>query len=314
MLGKGSSNRFASGETGFIPVGSDGGKPQAVFRGVSKSFILKAKMPIIKNGPEKLVVMIKISLLTGFLAIWALPLAVSADNVVEGFSAPSAMEPGEIAALDKNAAKSVVEVPANDTTRIYGVVVDPSDAPITLNSQSGQTYVATTGIYQVLVSTSNGVIKPGDYISMSPLNGIGARASNLQAVVLGQAESSFDGRSNVITTSGSSAIGRIYVSINVQRNPLSTDTAVPGFLKKIANSLANKPVSVVRIYSSLVIFLVAAVAAVTVLWSGIRSSLISLGRNPLSRHTIFSGMYKVIFTGVAIFILGLAGVYLLLKV
>ncbi len=271
-------------------------------------------MPIIKNGPKKLVAALKILMVAGCLAAWALPLSARADNVVSGFSAPKTIEPGEIVALDKSAAKTVVEAPSNDTTQIYGVAVDPSDAPITLNSQNGQTYVATTGIYQVLVSTSNGSIKPGDYISMSPLNGIGARASNLQAVVLGQAESSFNGQSNVITTSGSAAIGRIYVNINVQRNPLSTDTAVPNFLKKIANSLANKPVSVVRIYSSLVIFLVAAVAAVTVLWSGIRSSLISLGRNPLSRHTIFSGMYKVIFTGVAIFILGLAGVYLLLKV
>lgn len=273
-------------------------------------------MPIYKNGPEKLFLRAAkvLTLLALLPAIWLTSAAVHADNVVEGFNAAKALEPGEIVALDKNASKAVIESPSSDTTKIYGVVVDPSDAPITLNSQSGQTYVATTGIYQVLVSTSNGAIKPGDYISMSPLNGIGARANNLQAMVLGQAESAFDGRSDVITTSGSAAIGRIYVNINVQKNPLSTDTAVPSFLKRIANSLANKPVSVVRIYSSLVIFLVAAVAAVTVLWSGIRSSLISLGRNPLSRHTIFSGMYKVIFTGVGIFILGLAGVYLLLKV
>jgi hypothetical protein len=42
--------------------------------------------------------------------------------------------------------------------------------------------------------------------------------------------------------------------------------------------------------------------------------LISLGRNPLSRHSIFIGMYKVVFTGLGVFIIGLAGVYLLLKI
>jgi hypothetical protein len=51
-----------------------------------------------------------------------------------------------------------------------------------------------------------------------------------------------------------------------------------------------------------------------VLWSGVRGSLIALGRNPLSRKAIFSGMYKVVITGIGIFILGLAGVYLLLRV
>ncbi|MGH7157023.1 MAG: hypothetical protein ACREGG_02845 [Candidatus Saccharimonadales bacterium] len=248
-----------------------------------------------------------------FLGLLLVPVVVKADGTVTSFSSAQTLQPGIIVALDKNSDKTVTTAPANDTTKIYGVVVDPSDAPFTLNNQ-GQTFVATSGIYQVLVSTSNGAIKAGDYISMSPNNGIGAKADNLQAQVLGQAETSFDGKSNVITNSGSAAIGRVYVNINIQNNPIAGDTAVPVFLKKIANSLANKPVSVVRIYVALVFFLIASVSAVTILWSGIRGSLISLGRNPLSRHTIFSGMYKVIFTGVGIFILGLAGVYLLLKV
>jgi hypothetical protein len=62
------------------------------------------------------------------------------------------------------------------------------------------------------------------------------------------------------------------------------------------------------------IFLVSIVATIVILWSGVRSSLISLGRNPLSRHAIFSGMYKVILTGLGVFIIGLAGVYLLIKI
>jgi hypothetical protein len=71
---------------------------------------------------------------------------------------------------------------------------------------------------------------------------------------------------------------------------------------------------VIRVYIALLIFLVSLVATVVVLWSGVRSSMISLGRNPLSRHAIFSGMYKVVFTGIGVFVIGLAGVYLLLKV
>jgi hypothetical protein len=68
------------------------------------------------------------------------------------------------------------------------------------------------------------------------------------------------------------------------------------------------------VYTALIIFMVSLIAAIVILWSGVRSSLISLGRNPLSRHAIFSGMYKVVFTGLGVFLIGLAGVYLLLKV
>jgi len=65
---------------------------------------------------------------------------------------------------------------------------------------------------------------------------------------------------------------------------------------------------------AMIIFIVTAIAAITILWSGIRSSLVSLGRNPLSRHVILGGLYKVIITGLSVFGIGLLGVYLLLKI
>ncbi len=248
-------------------------------------------------------------------AILVAPAIALADNVVEGFASSSVLQPGIVASIDSSATKTVKAAPANDVSKIYGVVVDPSDAPFTVKSQNSQAFVATSGIYRVLVSTVNGTIKAGDYISMSNLNGIGAKATAIQSTVVGQAQSGFDGSSNVITTSGGAAIGRIYASIGVQKNPLANnDPAIPYFLKKLAVSLANKPVPVVRIYAALVVFVVAAISAITILWSGVRSGMVSLGRNPLSRHTIFSGMYKVILTGMAVFIIGLAGVYLLLKI
>ena len=267
-------------------------------------------MKITKTGRKNWIIVLVSLAWLGFV-----PPAVYADNVVQGFASNQTLQPGLVVALDKNASRTVLAMPPGDTSRIYGVVVDPSDAPLTLNSDNSQAFVATSGIYRVLVSTSNGAIKAGDYISISNLSGIAAKATNVQSTVLGQAETAFDGHSGAITSNGNSAIGRIYVNINVGQNPLANNfPAIPTFLKRLANSLANKPVSVVRIYTALVIFLVAAIAAITILWSGIRSSLVSLGRNPLSRQTIFSAMYKVIFTGVGVFIIGLAGVYLLLKV
>lgn len=249
------------------------------------------------------------------LAVCLMPSAVLADNVVEGFSSSQTLQPGIVVSVDNSASRTVKPVPAGDTARIYGVVVDPSDAPFTVNGQNAQVFVATSGIYRVLVSTVNGALKPGDYVSMSNISGIGAKATAIQSTVIGQAQSAFDGSNNVITTSGSAAIGRIYVSVGVQKNPLANnDPAVPFFLKKVAVTLANKPVPVVRIYTAFLVFILTVIAAVTILWSGVRSSLVSLGRNPLSRHAILSGMYKVMFTGLAILGIGLAGVYLLLKI
>lgn len=267
-------------------------------------------MPLTQKPLQKLFV-----LLAGL--VWAgLPLAAArADNVVEGFSANQTLQPGIVVALDKASTRTVKPTSTSSPTAIYGVVVDPSDAPITLVNQGAQVFVATTGTYQVLVSTANGAIKTGDYLSLSPVNGVAARASSTQPIVLGRAVGSFDGSNNIVANSGGQTIGRVLVSINIQDNPLyNTDPTLPAFLTRVANGLANKNVPVIRIYTALIVFLISILAALTIIWSGVRGSLISLGRNPLSRKTIFSGMYKTVFTGLGVFIIGLAGIYLLLKI
>jgi hypothetical protein len=238
-----------------------------------------------------------------------------ADNVVEGFTAQETLRPGQIVSLVDPKARTVKATPANAGASIYGVVVDPSDAPITLVGQDSRVFVAVTGTYQVLVSVGNGQIKTGDYISISSINGIGAKATPGDPIILGRAASGFNGSNNIVTSSGGKNIGRIYVNIAVAKNPISnSDPTLPAFLRKAADGLANKSVPVIRVYTALLIFGVSLLAAVTVLYSGVQSSLISIGRNPLSRKAIFSGMYKTVFTGLGVFIIGMAGVYLLLKI
>jgi hypothetical protein len=268
-----------------------------------------------KTGRQKLPFITKILCLVVLFLAALLPRMAHADNVVAGYTSKDSLQPGEVVAIDKAASRSVKAAPADNANMIYGVVVDPSDAPITLVGDNSKVFVATTGTYQVLVAASGGPVKPGDYISMSSINGIAGKAQVGQPLILGKAQSSFDGATGVVTTSGGMNIGRVYVSIGIAKNPLSnTDPSLPYFLRRVANSVANKSVPVIRVYTALIIFLMSLIAAIVILWSGVQSSLISLGRNPLSRHEIFKGMYKVVFTGLGVFIIGLAGVYLLLKV
>jgi hypothetical protein len=50
------------------------------------------------------------------------------------------------------------------------------------------------------------------------------------------------------------------------------------------------------------------------LYSGARSSLISVGRNPLSRSVIIKALGQVVVLSLIVFISGMFAVYLLLKV
>lgn len=257
-------------------------------------------------------------LVAGLLCLLIISLHSStakADNIIQGYSSKDTLQPGILVALDKTTAKSVKILPGGDSDHIFGVVIDPSDAPFTLNGDDSKVFVATSGNFQVLVSTIGGTIKSGDFVTASNLSGIAQKADSAEPRILGQAVSGFDGSANVITTNNKAKIGRIFVQINPQNNPLANNAVlVPSFLRKASVAVAGKSVPAIRIYAALGVFVFSAIVAILVLWSGVRGSLIALGRNPLSRKAIFNGMYKVVFTGIGIFILGLAGVYLLLRI
>jgi hypothetical protein len=246
----------------------------------------------------------------------AFVLPAAADNLAQGFQAKGNLSPGMVVALSKNSQQTVEAAPANDTSRIYGVVIDPSDAPLILNRQSGdQVFVATNGTYSVLVSTERGPIKIGDYLSISSVDGIAAVANYQQQAVLGQAAIAFDGKKNVITTINNGAIGKISVNVSPKKNPLvKNDIYIPAFLRKIGETIADKPVTAIHIYAAVAFLAAAVIIATALLTAGIRGGMIALGRNPLNKGSIMNSMFKVAIAAVSVFIIGLFGVYLLLRI
>jgi hypothetical protein len=239
---------------------------------------------------------------------------VSADTIVHGFNAKGAIGPGTIVALSAKSTDTVVAAKGNEPSKIFGVAIDPSQAPLTVQKKGEQVFVATGGSYPVLVSTQEGVIKSGDYISISSIDGIGAKANN-QSTVLGRAVDNFDGKTNIITTTADgNKVGKINVSIIPGKNPLVKDNvAIPSILKRFGQAIAGKNISAVRIYVALVVFLVTAIVALTVLAVGVRSSITAIGRNPLSKKSILRGLLQVVTVAFLVFTVGIVGVYLLLR-
>ena len=141
---------------------------------------------------------------------------------------------------------------------------------------------------------------------------------------IGKAIEGFDGDINSISTSeitdslgnvNTVGIGRILVDIGVGSNPLfkPTESNLPGFLQRATEAIAGKEVSPVRVYIGLFILIAAASLSGSLLYAGIRSGLISIGRNPLSKKSITKSLFQIILTSIIIFLIGLFGVYLLLR-
>jgi len=248
------------------------------------------------------------------LVLAALTPVAGADTIVRGFKAKGTLEPGIIVALKQKSSDTVESSPGNNASKIYGVVIDPALAPLTVHKTGEQVFVATGGSYPALVSTQNGSIQTGDYITISSISGIGTKAKD-EPTVLGRALEGFDGKAGAITTTGDGhQIGRINVSIVPGKNPLVKDTvAIPAPLKRFGQAVAGKNISALRIYVALGIFVVTAIIALSVLVVGVRSSITAIGRNPLSKKYILRGLFQVVTVAFLVFIVGSFGVYLLLR-
>ena len=267
-----------------------------------------------------------------FVAVMALSLLMVmsakfpllAQAVTQGYGSEQTLQRGMLVQLKESDATKV-EVKQDTADKTFGVVVDANDAPVTLSSDGKKVFIATAGKFEMLVSSQNGEIKAGDYVAISAIDGIGMKAGDKESVAVGRALSDFDGKSGAISSlevkssDGSSKkvnVGRVTADVSVSKNPLfkATEPNLPEVLRKASEAIAGKPVNAVRVYVALLVFMVTAITAGTLMFGGVRSAIISIGRNPLGKKAIIRGMFQVIITGMIIFISGVFGVYLLLKI
>lgn len=258
------------------------------------------------------------------LIIAGLTHVLAAQTLTQGYSSDQPLERGMLVLINKKDTKKVEPVTVDTEDQMHGVVVGANDAPVTLSSQGQNIFVATTGHFEVLVSTQNGPISIGDYIVISALQGIGMKADTTQAIVIGKALTAFDGKNGAISSAKikdstgadkTVAISRVTVDINVARNPLAKPLSdnLPDVLRKVSSSIAQKPVSAARVYTGLVVVLVTAAVCGSMLFAGIRTTITAIGRNPLSKKSVIRSLIQVILSGLIVFAIGLFGVYLLLK-
>jgi hypothetical protein len=259
------------------------------------------------------------------LSVASINYPVFAQALTQGYGSDQILQRGMLIQLKKDDPSKVEAVKQATGDKLFGVVVDANDAPVTLSADGKKVFVATAGKYDVLVSTQNGSIKAGDYITISAIDGIGMKAGSKEAFIIGRALRDFDGTVNKVGTAqvkdseGKTkdvTIGRVLSDVLVAGNPLlkAEEPNVPEALRKAAETIAGKPVNAVRIYAGLFVFMVSTIVASILMYGGVRSAIISIGRNPLGKKSIVRGMFQVIITGLIVFISGVFGVYLLLRV
>lgn len=239
-------------------------------------------------------------------------------SISQSYGTKNSLSIGSIVSLQRNTSDEVIAAAVSNVDNLIGVVINADNSLISLSGGAkNQVQVATSGIVQVLVSDINGSVGQGDHITASPIKGVGMKASsNVRVVGIAQGEMVGVRKETYKDSSGqeqSMLIGQVPVLVNVAYFFKEPDkTIVPSALQNLANSIAGKAVSPLPIIISAAIFIIMMIVVASMAYSMIRSSIISVGRNPLSQSAVYRDLIQMSGLVILILAVGLAAIYLIL--
>lgn len=220
--------------------------------------------------------------------------------------------------IEKNNPNSIELSRANAADRIVGVV---SNKPLIELSDGGSgVQVVTGGLTYALVSDLNGKVANGDKITASPIEGVGMKATK-STVVVGTAQGDLEDVETE-TRSVTDKTGKkqdikigvlpVQVSVSYYSVPEGNPSFVPGFLQEVANNVGGRNVSPMRVLAATLILLLVFVSITVLIYSAVRSSIISIGRNPLSENSVRKSLLQMGFTVAGMLVFATLTIYLIL--
>lgn len=252
-------------------------------------------------GVAPLLLLMGASLVVGF------PSESLANQFATGYRAEATLPAGMMVSVVDEDERLVEPANQGNIDDLLGVVISGEDAVFRVTSGDDDVQVVTSGLTEVLVTDTNGEISEGDYVTASSINGIGMRSDQDHARVLGRAQSDFhDPATRRVETEDGEArevnVARIPIVIHVGGNPevIQEDTPLPGFVQGLANELAGEPVAPARIMIALIVITGGIIGATMLLYGAVSSTIIAIGRNPLSDTSIYAGLLRMVLIALAI--------------
>jgi F0F1-type ATP synthase membrane subunit c/vacuolar-type H+-ATPase subunit K len=194
---------------------------------------------------------------------------------------------------------------------LIGVVIDTPTIVLHPDTETTRAIISG-GDNTVKVSSRNGNIARGDFITSSEVPGVGQKATR-NGYVIGVALQNFPGEGQ------EGEEGVINVSLNIHYNIIEGSTVGLGALERFGQNFLNQldnPGEFVRLSRYL---LAALVAIITILLSfftfarSVRSGIEAMGRNPLAKRSIQTGMAINAFLTSVMALFGLVAAYLIIR-
>lgn len=204
--------------------------------------------------------------------------------------------------------------------QVLGVVSAAADGAL----DPGTVGVVSSGIVSVLVSDIAGPIKSGDPVTVSPINGIGMKASPPNWII-GIAQADFETSANKtvqqtvdIGTNDTKTvlIKELPLLLSVSYYSPGDTRGQNGFIAPVSDileSLSGRSVSTNRTIVALLVFAIAIIFLVTLVYSAVKNSLTAIGRNPLAGSRISGELIRVLVTAIGVIVVTLVAIYAIVQ-
>ncbi len=191
---------------------------------------------------------------------------------------------------------------------IYGVVDDTPSLSVEVGDIQNSHLVVSKGQIAVRVSSANGDIKVGDFITTSTQAGVGELATKT-GFVIGTALEEY-------TSADKNAVGQIKISLNIHpRVDIIGGNARENLLDLLRSGLAGlgvNPIAALRYLAASVMVIVSFVIGFLYFGRIAKAAIEAIGRNPLASIRIQASMLVTVLIMLAVFFVGLATAYLIL--
>jgi hypothetical protein len=240
------------------------------------------------------------------------------SSISQGYGVNEPISIGSIVSLEKDSSDHVVPAISSNSDSIIGIVINDGSSPLTLDSGAkDQVLVATSGVVPALVSDMNGPIEQGDPITASGIKGVGMKATaNSKVVGIAQGTITGSTKQKVKDESGTEqeiTLGQVPVLVSVSYHYKQPDkTIIPAALQNVANTVAGKKVDSLPLIISGVIFIIMLITVVSIVYAMIRSSIISVGRNPMAQSAVYRDIIQLSILVLAIIGVSIIAIYFIL--
>lgn len=224
--------------------------------------------------------------------------------------------PGALLSAANNSGYNAELADITSSKQLLGIA---GSKPLLALSGNGQTVqIVISGTTPTLVSDINGLVQPGDKIAPSPIAGVGMLATT-DTQVVGTARTAFNLKTaktqDIIDHAGKAHtvhIGEVVVQVSVAFYVAPTSKFLPPFVQNAANALAGRQVSITRILFAFIILLIATIGISILIYTATRSSIASIGRNPLAAKAIRRGLLEVGAAAIVLLVGSMIAAYLVL--